>query len=174
MDLTIGSLNFCVRSSGLTRLSDPAKLDLLASKTKTNTMSRSSVGSSSEVNSPVNFATAENIGEKIEEISKTMENLDIGGIVDKSCISQKDFITRISGVSSNIHQLCVIITEAAEENDHAENVATDTQVNKSRSNNKKEKEKIHVKFMSPLGSGESSCQPSITVWRYPQIQEEKF
>jgi hypothetical protein len=73
-----------------------------------------------------------------------MENLDIGGTVDKSCISQKDFITRSGGVSSNIHQLCVIITEAAEENDHADNTATDMQVGKSRSNSKKEKEKIHV------------------------------
>jgi hypothetical protein len=73
-----------------------------------------------------------------------LENLDIGGTVDKSGISQKDFITRSGCVSSNIHQLCVIITEAAEENDHADNAATDTQVEKSRSNSKKEKEKIRV------------------------------
>jgi hypothetical protein len=73
-----------------------------------------------------------------------MENLDIGGTVDKSYISQKDFITRSSGVSSNIHQLCIIITKAAEENDHADNAAIDAQVDKSRSNSKKEKEKIHV------------------------------
>jgi hypothetical protein len=38
----------------------------------------------------------------------------------------------------------VIITEAAEENDHADNTAIDAQVGKSRSNSKKEKEKIHV------------------------------
>jgi hypothetical protein len=38
MDLTIGSLNFCVGSSGSTRLSDPAKLDPSASETKTITM----------------------------------------------------------------------------------------------------------------------------------------
>jgi hypothetical protein len=50
------------------------------------------------------------------------------------------------GFSRNIHQLCVIITEAAEENDHADNAAIDAQVDKSRSNSKKEKEKekIHV------------------------------
>jgi hypothetical protein len=143
IDLTIGSLNFRVRSLGSTCLSDPAKPDPSASKTKTITVSESSVGSSSEVNSPVSFATAENRG-KIEKLDETMENLDIGGTVDKSCISQKDFITRSGGVSSNIHQLCVIITEAAEENDHADNAATDTQVDKLRSNNKKEKEKNHV------------------------------
>jgi hypothetical protein len=58
--------------------------------------------------------------------------------------SQKDFITQTGGISSNIQQLCVIITEAAEENDHADNTAIDVQVDKSRSNSKKEKEKIHV------------------------------
>jgi hypothetical protein len=64
MDLTIGSLNFRIESLGSIRLSDLAKPDPSASKTKTITMSESSVGSSSEVNSPVSFATTENIGEK--------------------------------------------------------------------------------------------------------------
>jgi hypothetical protein len=64
MDLTIGSLNFRVGSLGSIRLSDSTKLDLSASKTVTIAMSESSVGSSSEVNSPVSFATMENIGEK--------------------------------------------------------------------------------------------------------------
>jgi hypothetical protein len=73
-----------------------------------------------------------------------MENLDIGGTVDQSYTSQKDFSTRSSGVSSNIHQLCVIITEVAEENDHADNATIHAQVDKSRSNIKKEKEKIHI------------------------------
>jgi hypothetical protein len=50
MELTIGSLSFCVGFSSSTHLSDPAKPDLAASKTKTITMSGSSVGSSSEVN----------------------------------------------------------------------------------------------------------------------------
>jgi hypothetical protein len=102
------------------------------------------VGSSSEVNTPVSFTTAGNTGGKIEELDETMENLDIGGTVDQSYTSQKDFITRSDGVSSNIHQLCVLITDAAEENDHADNAATHAQVDKSRSNSKKEKEKIHV------------------------------
>jgi hypothetical protein len=73
-----------------------------------------------------------------------MEKLDIGEIVDQSYLSQKDFITQSGGVSNNIHQLCVIITEAVEDNDPADNAATHAQVNKSRSNSKKEKEKIHV------------------------------
>jgi hypothetical protein len=64
--------------------------------------------------------------------------------VDKSYDSQRDFATESSGVSRNIHQLCIIITEAAEENDHADNAEVDAQVDKSRSNGKKEKEKIRV------------------------------
>jgi hypothetical protein len=64
--------------------------------------------------------------------------------VDKSYDSQRDFTTRSSGVSRSIHQLCVIITEAAEENNHADNAEVDAQVDKSRSNGKKEKEKIHA------------------------------
>jgi hypothetical protein len=78
MDLTIGSINFRVRSLGSIRLLDPAKPDPSASETKTITMSESSVGSSSEVNSPVSFAKAKNTGEKIEELNKTLENLDLG------------------------------------------------------------------------------------------------
>jgi hypothetical protein len=64
--------------------------------------------------------------------------------MDKSHTSQKDFVTQSGGVSRNIHQLCIIITEAAKENDHADNTAIDVQIDKSRSNSKKEKEKIHV------------------------------
>jgi hypothetical protein len=107
-------------------------------------MSGSSMGSSSEVNSPASFAAAENTKGRIEELNETREELNIGGAMDKSYTSQKDFVTQSGGVSRNIHQLCVIITKAAEENDHADNVAIDVQINKSRSNNKKEKEKIHV------------------------------
>jgi hypothetical protein len=64
--------------------------------------------------------------------------------MDKSHDSQRDFATRSSGISRSIQQLYVIITEAAEENDHADNGEVDMQVNKLRSNDKKEKEKIHV------------------------------
>jgi hypothetical protein len=107
-------------------------------------MSGSSVGSSSEVNSPVSFTTIEDTGEKIEELNETTEKLDIGETMGQSCPSQKDFITQTGGMSSNIQQLCVIITEAAEEKDHADNTTIDAQVDKSRTNRKKEKEKIHV------------------------------
>jgi hypothetical protein len=78
MDLTIGSLNFCIGSLGSIRLSDPVKPDPSASEAKTIAMSESSVGSSSEANSPVSFATIEIAREKIIELDETMENLDLG------------------------------------------------------------------------------------------------
>jgi hypothetical protein len=79
MDLTIRSLNFRVGSLGSIRLSDPAKPDPSASKSKTVAMSESSECSSSEVNSPVSFAETETETEerKIAEGDETMENFDL-------------------------------------------------------------------------------------------------
>jgi hypothetical protein len=90
MDLTIGSLNFRVRSLGSIRLSDPTKPDPSASETKTVAMSKSSVGSSSKANSLVSFATAEFAGEKIEELDETMENLDLGDQLEDLMICHDD------------------------------------------------------------------------------------
>jgi hypothetical protein len=65
--------------------------------------------------------------------------------MDKPCDKSRDFASGSSGVSRSIHQLCVIITEATEEeNNHAGNEGIDMQVDKLRSNGKKEKEKVHV------------------------------
>jgi hypothetical protein len=72
MDLTIGSLNFCVSSLGTIRLSDSTRSDPSAEKTTPATISESSVGSSSEVNSPVRFKPTENIDNTIEELDKIM------------------------------------------------------------------------------------------------------
>jgi hypothetical protein len=72
MDLTIGSLNFHVRSLGLIRLSDPAKPGPSANKSKTESMSESSEGSSGEVNSPVSFAEIEIEERKLAEGDETM------------------------------------------------------------------------------------------------------
>jgi hypothetical protein len=170
MKLMIRSLSVYIRPLGSTRLSDPARSDPSASKTKTITMSGSSVGSSSEVNSPVSSAATESTQKKLEEFNGTRKEPNMEVTMDKSHDSQRDFATGSSGISRSIHQLCVIITKAAEENDHADNGEVDTQVDKLRSNGKKERRK----FMSPPGSGESSCQPLITAWKYPPIQEEKF
>jgi hypothetical protein len=56
MELTFGSLSFYIGPSGSTRLSDPMKSVPSASKTERITASGSSVGSSSEANSPVSLA----------------------------------------------------------------------------------------------------------------------
>jgi hypothetical protein len=141
MELTIGSLSFYIGPSGSTRLSDPVKSGPSASKIKTIAMSGSSVGSSGEVNLPISFAAIENTQKKIKEFNGTREEPDIEGTVDISYDSQRDFAIGSSGVSRSIHQLCVIITEAAEENDYADNAKIDAQVDNSRSNGKKEKEK---------------------------------
>jgi hypothetical protein len=107
-------------------------------------MTESSVGSSSEANSSVRFATMEKREEKIEELDELMENLDIGEAMGHLDLDQKDFTTQSGGVSGNMHQACVIITEAAEENNDGGNLVVDTQGNNPRSNSGKEKEKIHV------------------------------
>jgi hypothetical protein len=61
--------------------------------------------------------------------------------VDKS----RDTASRSCSASRSVHQLCVIITEAAEEeNNNSGNKEVDMQVDKIRSNSKKEKEKVHV------------------------------
>jgi hypothetical protein len=75
MDLTIGSLNFCVGSLGSIRLSDLMKMGLSASEPKTVAMLESSESSSSEVNSPVSLAEAKE--GKIIGGDETMENFDL-------------------------------------------------------------------------------------------------
>jgi hypothetical protein len=91
MELTIGSMSFCVGLSGTICLSD-----------LTITTSGSSVGSSCEVNSPVSFATIEDTRGKIEELDETTEKLGIGETMGQSYHSQKDFVTQTGGVSGNI------------------------------------------------------------------------
>jgi hypothetical protein len=90
MDLTIGSLNFCVGSLGSIRLSDPAKPGPLASKSKTETMSESSEGSSSKVNSPVSFAEIETKERKCAKGDETMENLDLEVQLEDLMICHED------------------------------------------------------------------------------------
>jgi hypothetical protein len=144
MELMIGSLSFYVGPSGSTRLSDPAESGPSANKAKTITLSESSVGSSNEVNSPVSFTATENTKKELKKPDRIQEEPDEGVAAGKPYNSQKDLATESSGVSRSIHQLCIIITEAAEENGHEDNAEINTQVDKSRSNGKKEKEKIHV------------------------------
>jgi hypothetical protein len=144
MDLTIGSLSFYVGPSGSTCLSDPAKSDPSMNKTKRIAKSRSSVGSSSKANSPVSLVAIENLQEKLEEFNETRGEPNMEVTMDKSYDSSKDFTSRSSSIPRSVHQLCIIITKAAEENIHTDNEEVDMQVNKLRSNSKKEKEKVHI------------------------------
>jgi hypothetical protein len=141
MELTFGSLSFYIGPSGLTRLSDPMKSVPSVSKTERIIASGSSVGSSSKANSPVSLAATENLQEKFEEPDETGQKTIVEAAVDKS----RDIASRISSVSRSIHQLCVVITKATEEeNNHSGNEEVDMQVDKIRSNGKKEKEKVHI------------------------------
>jgi hypothetical protein len=140
-ELTFGSLSFYIGPSGSTRLSDPTKPVLSAGKAERMTASGSFVGSSSEVNSPVSLAATENLLGKLAEPEEIGQEIIVEETVDKS----RDTASRSSGASKSVHQLCVIITEAAEEeNDHSGNKEVDMQVDKIRSNSKKAKEKVHV------------------------------
>jgi hypothetical protein len=141
MELTFGSLSFYIEPSGSTRLSDPTKSSPSAGKIERMIASRSSIGSSSEANSPVSLAATENLQGKLEERDEIGQETIVEEAVDKS----RDIASRSSGVSRSVHQLCVIITEAAEEeNNHTDNKEVDMQVDKIRSNGKKEKEKVHI------------------------------
>jgi hypothetical protein len=63
----------------------------------------------------------------------------------KQRTNQGDNASRSSSASRSVHQLCIIITEAAEEgNNHSGKKEVNMQVDKIRSNSKKEKEKVQV------------------------------
>jgi hypothetical protein len=135
-ELTIGSFSILIGHSGLTRLSDSTKPDPSAREPEIVVMQESSEGSSSEVNSPVSLGEA-----KTTEGDNIREKLDLEETTHKTHNSTRDFAAGSSGVSKRVHQLCVIITEAEEENN---NEGVDKQVDKVKECSKKEKEKIHV------------------------------
>jgi hypothetical protein len=177
IELTFGSLSFYIGRSGSTRLLDLTKSGPSASKTERIIASGSSVGSSSEVNSPVSLTATEDMKEKLEEFDETQGKPDIEEVAAKTHDSSRDFAIESSGISRSVHQLCVIITEAAKEDNHEGNKEVNLQVNKPRSNSKKEKEKIHVStrewriIMSAINHGTEVPADSR---RYLQIQGDKF
>jgi hypothetical protein len=97
----------------------------------------SSEGSSSEVNSPVSLEKA-----PIAEGDKIRENFDSEERAYQTHSNAKDFAAGSSGVSK-VHQLCVIITEAEEENNSEGSKKVDRQVDKIKDHKKMEKEKVH-------------------------------
>jgi hypothetical protein len=121
--------------------------------------------------------------EKIEELDELMENLDVGEAMGHLDLEQKDFTTRSDGISGNMHQVCVIITEVAEENNDDGNLVVDTQGNNPRSNSGKEKEKVYVSagewriIMSAINHGTevpaNSRREVLTGYQYALHQHKK-
>jgi hypothetical protein len=178
MELTIGSLSMLIGPSGLTRLSDPRKPDPSVSEPETVAMMESSECSSSEVNLPVSLGEAQ-----IAEGNEIQEKLDTKVKAFKTHNSTRDFAARSSDVSKKVHQLCVIITEAEEENNHEGNKGVDRQVDKIMEHNKKEKEKIHISaeewriIMSAINHGtevpEGSRREVLMGYQYTLHQHKK-
>jgi hypothetical protein len=88
MELTIGSLSIFIGPSGSSRLSDPTKQDLLASKPEATEIMEYSDGSSSEVNSPVSLEEVQK--GKIAEDNKEKDNSNSGIQLDDLMICLDD------------------------------------------------------------------------------------
>jgi hypothetical protein len=144
MELTIGSLSIFVGPSGSSRLSNSMKLDPSANKPRAEVILESSEGSSSEVNSPVSLEKV-----PIAKSDKIQKKCDSEERVSQTYNSARDFAVGSIGVSK-VHQLCVIITEAEEENNNKGSKKVDRQVDKIKEHNKKDKEKA----MFRLANGE--------------------
>jgi hypothetical protein len=167
MDLMIGSLNSRVGSLGSVCLSYPINSGPSAGKTASAARSESSVGSSSEVNSPVSFKPTENIKSIAEELDEIMKNLNLGealGYSERGFDENfdnypiKDFTTQSGGVSDNnedmwrlggkhtssIHQVCIIISKAVEDNDVGNKPMINSQNFNHGNNHRKEREEVYV------------------------------
>jgi hypothetical protein len=142
-------------------------------------MMESSEGSSSEVNSPVSLGEAQ-----IAEGDEIQAKLNAEVKAFKTHNSTKDLTAGSSGVSKRVHQLCVIITEAEEEEDnHEGSEGVDRQVDKIRDHNKKEKKKIHISagewriIMSAINHGtevpEGSRREVLMGYQYALHQHNK-
>jgi hypothetical protein len=193
MDLMIESLIFHVGSLGSIRLSDPIKSGPSVEKIAFAVISESSVGSSSDINSPVSFASIENTENTIKELDESMENLDLGELLghsDKGSSENSgkntiaDFTTRSGGVSDNdestwrsegryvniIYQMCVIITEEAEDDNGRNNPVVNAQGDNLGNNHRKEREIVYFStrewrmIMSTINHGMA----------IPADSEEKF
>jgi hypothetical protein len=83
IELTFGSLGFYIGPSGSTSLSNPAKSGPSTSKTKIIAKSGSSVGFSSEANSPVSLTATENLQKKFEEPDEIGRKIIAEAAMDK-------------------------------------------------------------------------------------------
>jgi hypothetical protein len=104
MDLMIESINFCVGSLGLVRLSDPIKSGPSAGRIAIAATLEASVGSSSEVNSQVNIKPTR--GDRVEELNEIMENLDLEESLGYQDMSSDGNSTNSSSYSKEDFMIC--------------------------------------------------------------------
>jgi hypothetical protein len=130
----------------------------------------SSMGSSSEVNSPVSFTTTENTQKKPKNSTELGKNP-----------TKKEQWTNHTIVKGTLPPEAVASPEAyinyalLSPKQQKRTITQIMQKSTRKSINQGATVRRRMKtFTSPPGSGESSCQPSITAWKYPPIQGEKF
>jgi hypothetical protein len=97
MDLTIGSINFCIGSLGTLRLSDLTYSGPSVEKTAAVATLESSTSSSSEVNSLVNIKPVECKGDLVDPLDEILQNLTFDDTSDLpdgySCGSNDDWMS---------------------------------------------------------------------------------
>jgi hypothetical protein len=167
MDLKIGSLNFRVGSLGK---NSPLRFDKIGSVIRENRI-RDDIGIIGWLFQRGKLAgqlcTNRKIEDIVEELDKIMGNLALGessGHSDEGSSRNFDnhtiayLTTRSGGVSdsnegmrrsegrytNNIHQMCVIITEAAEDDDDRNNTVVNAQGDNLGNNHRKEREKVYA------------------------------
>jgi hypothetical protein len=92
------------------------------------------------------------------DLEETSDHSDKGSSQNFGKSTTTDFTTRNGGVSdndestwrskekyiNNVHQVCIVITEAAEDDDVRNNLVINTQAGNPGNNHRKEKEKVYV------------------------------
>jgi hypothetical protein len=100
----IGSFNFHVGSLGFVRLSDPINSGPSVGKNAAAATSKTSIGSSSEVNSPVSIKLTK--GSTVEELDEIMENLDLEESLGYSNRSSSENLDRSHNYSEEDFMVC--------------------------------------------------------------------
>jgi hypothetical protein len=106
MNLTIGSFDFRIRSLGSLRISDPILLSPSAGKTLATATSKTSVGSTSEVNSPASGKPVESKRNIVDELDEIVENLDLKVSSDYSDMESEGNSYIISNYSEEDFTAC--------------------------------------------------------------------
>jgi hypothetical protein len=106
IDLTIGSFNFCVGSLGHVRLSEPVNSGPSTGKTTVVATSKTLVGSSNVVNSPVSIKSMESKESIVKELDEIMENLDLEESSGYSDMASDENLDNISNYSEEDFMAC--------------------------------------------------------------------